>query len=339
MTKPTNKKPNVFRNWFKKRNTKVNSILSDYYKYENNIAWNSAYRLILSILMVVWLIYLTYAFSVGVQEVSNWLLLSFISGISIVFAYFPIKYVWANYNQLSYEFEVNKNISSLKWRLNDVRKHSGKKNYRSLQAGITELRNNLLGYLQNSRIVSLPISNFELNRLKQRMDIFFNCASESLVPIDKLFSLEDEIEAAESQDYGEPPDELVQEWEDQDIARQTTGQFTQFDLEAMDEFLDHLWDVLFDREPKRYGILTYKHPINLILLSRFFAAWNLKIANCNNCKQVFAKAKEDIESYYKTVTELEGENRQRKWKLRDDAIIVIVSVSLSTLIQYLISLV
>lgn len=336
MAKQPSNEPKPSQGSGKKRNSKLDPILKKYYEYWNNILWNSTWRIIVCVLMCIFLLYLLYAFISTVQQSTNWLLPSFVSGTSIVMALFPIKYLWANYNQLSYETELNKSISSLKWRLKSLQKPSGKKNYRSIQAGITELRNNLIGYLNNSLIVSLPISNFELNRLKQRMDIFFNCASETLVPINKLFSLEDEIE-----DYyfGErmqtADEEAEQEWKQHN--RQESGEFTEFDLDAMDEFLDHLWDVLFDREPKRYSLYGYKHPINLILLSRFFVTWNQKIAVCDNCKQVFAKAEQDIEAYYKSVTELEGENRQRKWRLRDDVIIVIASVSISTIIQYLIS--
>lgn len=249
--------------------------------------------------------------------------------------FFPAKYIWSNFKQLDYEMGVSRQISFLKWRIKSLSKPSEKKkNYRSFQANMTVLRNYLVGFLENSEIVSPPISNFELNRLKTRIDIFSNVASEVLVPSNKLFSFEEEFDAH----YGfDMPPEEPDDRDEEENNRGITGQFFEFDLRAMDEFLDHLWDVLFDKEAKRYSPLSYKHPVNLILLSRFFDKWNSKIAVCGNCKAVFEKAKKDIEEYYKSVGELENERRQRRWKLRDDAIIVIVSVSLSTLIQYLIS--
>jgi hypothetical protein len=246
--------------------------------------------------------------------------------------------LWTNYNQLSCEIEINIRVSSLKWKIKNLSKSVGKKNYRSFQVGISELRKNLEFFLENSEIVSPPVANFELNRLKQRIDIFCNCTSEVLVPINKLFSLEEEIEAQNFEDYQNsfPVDSEVDETGYAEEMRRDTGQFVDFDLVAMDDFLDHLWDVLFEKEIKPYSLFSYKHSVNLILLSRFFNSWNLKIAACNNCRSVFERAKNDIEEYYKSVSALESESRQRRWKLRDDAIIVIVSVGLSTLIQYLI---
>lgn len=344
MSKSIDKTKKSLKDWRNKQNRKVDPILRDNNRYFHNLLSNSAYRIAISVLLFFGVVYFCFAFGLSVEQLRqsrNSVAIPLILGIFVVMLYFPIKYMWSNYNQLSYETELNKSISSLKWRIRNLSKPSGKKNYRSLQAGITELRRNLMGYLDNSAIVSLPVADFELNRLKKRIDIFSNCASEALVPIDKLFSLAEE---RDKEFYGEPPeDEDFEHYEfgktyETQQERAMTGEFTEFDLDAMDDFVDHLWDVLFDKEVKRYWILSYKHPVNLILLSRFFATWNRKISKCSNCKEIFEKASKDIEAYYESVNELKGESRQRRWKLRDDAIIVIVSVGLSTLIQYLISL-
>jgi hypothetical protein len=336
--KPTKGLKAAYKRWRFRQNTRIDYIQRQALKYQGNIYSNSAYRILLSVLFFIFLIYLLYALITNVRS-GNWYLAAVSTIVFTGMFYLPAKYLWLNYDQLSYELEVSKSISNLKWRIRYLSKPQGKKNYRSFQAGISELRRNLIGYLDKSEIVSLAVPDFELNRLKKRIDIFSNCVSEALVPIDKLFS-----NAAErdKEFYGEPPPD-DEEFEVYDFGksyetaqeRAMTGEFTDFDLDAMDEFLDHLWSALFDKEVRRYSIFSYKHPVNLLLLSRFFDEWNVKIARCNNCKPIFKKANEDIEAYYRTVSQLEGENRQRKWKLRDDVILVITSVAISTFIQYL----
>jgi hypothetical protein len=343
-TKP-NKTKTPKKKWFLRENSIYNSPISRAYrKYLRNILWNSAIRIIFSAffagLFLTTLILFLLFLSAG-KLVSNWVLTSVVLATLIVPLYFSAKYVWSNYNQLSYEIRVNQAISWLKWRIKRLRTSKEKKNYRAFQFEITILRTNLMNFLENSEIISPPIANFELNRLKERIDIFSNCASEALVPINKLFSRAEEFGAEVAQAQSEsgefnPDDELLEMEEEQN--REMTGEFTDFDLKAMDDFLDHLWDVLFEKEVKPYSPSPYKHPINLILLSRFFDRWNSKIATCPNCKEIYKRAKKDIEDYYKSVSEMEQESRQRRWRLRDDVIVVIVSVGLSTLIQYLISL-
>lgn len=337
MTKPTDGTPNSERNRIDKRN-KVDSIHRAYIRYQKNIFWNSAYRILTCFLLLFGVLFLAFALRVSIQT-SNWTYNLIIFAMFVFLIFFPLRYIWTNYNQLSYEMEVNKSISSLKWRIKRLSEPSEKKNYRSLQAGITELRRNLVGYLVNSEIVSLPVPNFELNRLRKRIDIFCNCASEALVPIDKVFSVTDrkyeEYYQIHLEEYRE---EREKEKQSSELQRKKTGYFNSFDLLAMDEFLDHLWDVLFDKEIKSHGILSYKHPVNLTLVSQFFKYWNNEISRCKNCQKRYKIISDDIETYYESVNQLANENRQRRWKLRDDAIIVIVSVSLSTLIQYVIGL-
>jgi hypothetical protein len=335
MSKKTPNKRNPFKNWYERWKEKLPPIQRTYYRYSRNILWNSRDRIILSGLAIVGIIALSvYVLSI-VAHTPSWLSLIIAFAILVAYVYFPLKYVWQNFNQVSVEYRLNTNIMFLKRRIDLLNKVKEKKNYRSFQFLITDLRRNLIDYLENSEIVSPPVANFELDRLRKNIDIFFNCASETLVPINKLFSLEDEIEASKYEDEGEPPDKIL-EWENQDLLRLETGQFDHFDLQAMDEFLDHLWDVLFDKEPKPYLISSFKHPVNIMLLSKFFIKWNQKISVCYNCKSVFKKASDDIEEYYKSMSELESEKRKRRWELRDDVIVVLVSVVLSTLIQYLI---
>ena len=325
-----------YSEWRIKQKSKLNPIRRDSNKYENNIFSNSLLRIVASILCFLLIIY--FLFSIGStieQSSNNWYTTVFGIILFTAIFYFPAKFIWSTYNQLSLELEINKTIRFLKWNIKKLSEPSEKKNYRSLQGNITELRNSIVGYLDNSLIIGLPVSNFELNRLKKRIDIFTNCASEALVPINEVFSQIDKYESDCFQDYQEYYEkERAKESLDEKNFRKDTGYFQNFDLPAMDEFLDNLWNVLFEKEVRRYYPLAYKHSVNLILLSRFFAKWNSRISDCQNCKELYEKNKADIEEYYKSVSELEGENRQRKWKLRDDAIIVVVSVALSTLIQH-----
>jgi hypothetical protein len=338
MSTKQNKTKNPLKKWYIQKKAKLSPINRAYYGYFRNILSNSVYRiiLVLTLLFESFVIFLFLSSSTTVSQ--NWVSWGVIWGGYIIIIYIPLKYFYANFNQLSFETEVNKTIRLLKLEIKSLSEPLPFyfKNYRSFQAKITQLRTNLIDFLENSEIVSPPIPNFEFNRLKKRIDIFFNCVSEVLVPINKLFSYEEEIDAHH---YGTLPDEEFEtEHEEEEHLRETTGQFTEFDLNAMAEFLDYLWGVLFEKETEPYSPLHYKHPVNMVLLSRFFDSWNKKIAACQNCKVIFKKASDDIEAYYASVSELESERRQRRWKLRDDVIVVIASVGISTLIQYLISL-
>ena len=71
-------------------------------------------------------------------------------------------------------------------------------------------------------------------------------------------------------------------------------------------------------------------PINLILISRFFDYWNSALAKCRNCSS-HHKVKDDVEEYYKRITELKSRRRERAWGLRDSTIVVILTVILTTI--------
>jgi hypothetical protein len=240
--------------------------------------------------------------------------------------------------QLNFETLLNSSIYDLRYYIGELRKPKTIKNYRSFQGRINRVRQNLKDFVENSEILSPPIFNYELDRLQKRIDVFFNCVSEVLVPINKLFSRAEEYEQEEESQYyasqGPSEEEIfeteLEQWRD------VTGEFNDFDLGAMDEFLRYLYLVLFERETKRYSPLSFKHPVNLIVLSRFFDRWNSVISSCSNSKAVYEKANKDIENYYKQLGRIESKRREQMWQLRDEVLIVILSVGISTLVQYLI---
>ncbi|HUW47129.1 MAG TPA: hypothetical protein VMW36_00065, partial [Patescibacteria group bacterium] len=150
--------------------------------------------------------------------------------------YEPVAYFYRSASQLNYETSLNSSIYDAREYIAELRKPRTIKNYRSLQEKISGVRQNLKNFVEYSEILSPPIFNYELDRLQQRIDIFFNCASEVLVPINKLFSraAEFEQEMAEAQ-YRDSPvsiEEEVLEMEEANM-RQMTGEISYFDLEAM----------------------------------------------------------------------------------------------------------
>jgi hypothetical protein len=302
---------------------------------------NSAYRIILFTVVLVGVIVSFYLLMLSIGQINNWISQLISVGFFVTLIYLPAKYFYVSTNQILAELSVNFSISNLKWTVFFLTKRQGNKSYRSLQAKMNRLRTSLLDFLEYSEILTPPVFNYELNRLRKRIDIFFNCASEVLVPINKRFSRSQEYDdylaqmAYESEEH--PTDEEYAEMNEEQM-RQETGEIVCFDLYAMDEFLNYFWIVVFEKEAKRYSAFSFKHPVNLIMLSRFFDSWNSLLASCANSKGIYEKASKDIEEYYKSVGELESERRQRTWRLRDDVIVVLVSVCLSTLIQYLISI-
>lgn len=328
------------KNWFYGKGIFQNPIAKTYRKNNLNILSNSAYRIILSVLVLALLIASFYLL-ILILRVNNWIGQLFLIASFAALIYLPAKYFYVSTNQIIAELGLNISISNLKWSLLFLRRRQKSKNYRSLQAKMNRLRTSLLDFLEYSEILTPPVFNYELNRLKKRIDIFFNSASEVLVPISKSFSRAqdyDEEMAKMYYDSVEHPteEEEAEMLEESQIAE--SGGIVSFDLLAMDEFLSYFWIVLFEREPKRYSPFSFKHPVNLIMLSRFFESWNSVLASCVNSKGIYERASKDIEEYYKSIGELESEKRQQRWRLRDDVIIVLVSVGLSTLIQYLISL-
>ena len=317
-----------------------NPIAKAYRKNARNIASNSAYRIVGSIVVLTVLVISFYALMI-ILRVNNWIGQLILIAFFATLIYPPAKYIYVSTNQIIAELSVNFSISNLKWSIFFLRKRQASKNYRSLQAKMNRLRTSLLDFLEYSEIITPPVFNYELNRLKMKIDKFFNSASEVLVPINKSFSRAqdyDEEMASMYYDSLEHPTEDEEAEMFEETHRQESGEIVSFDLSAMDEFLNYFWIVLFEKEPKRYSAFSFKHPVNLIMLSRFFDSWNSILASCADSKGIYEKASKDIEEYYKSVGELESERRQRTWRLRDDVIVVLVSVGFSTLIQYLISI-
>ncbi len=340
MSKKSNRR-NAIINWFYGKGIFQNLIAKAYRENNLNILSNSVYRIILSSFVLVAVIVSFYLFMISIGQTNNWVSQLIAVGFFVAIIYLPAKYFYVSTNQILAELSVNFSISNLKWSIFFLKKQQRDKSYRSLQAKMNRLRTNLLDFLEYSEILTPPISNYELNRLRKKIDAFFNCASEVLVPIKKSFSRSQEYDEylaqLEYESVEHPTDEeLAEEVEEQ--ARQETGEIVCFDLWAMDEFLNYFWTIIFEKEEERYSVFSFKHPVNLIMLSRFFDIWNSVLASCTNSMGTYEKASKDIEEYYKSIGELESERRQRTWRLRDDVIVVAVSVGLSTLIQYLISI-
>jgi hypothetical protein len=296
------------------------------------------YRLIflaLDVVLIGLLLYLLATFLNSATNITGQLISLF---FFLAFLYLPTAYFYRSASQLVYETSLNISIYDARYHLAEFRKPRTSKNYRSFQGKINRVRQNLKDFVEYSEILSPPIFNYELDRLQQRIDIFFNCASEVLVPINKLFSRAEEVEEEMAQmqyDSSGPPDEEVFEMEEEQT-REMTGEINYFDLRAMDEFLYYLWIALFEKEANRYSPLTSKHPVNLIVLSRFFDRWNSIVSSCPNSKAIFEKANEDIQAYYKQLGRIESKRKQQMWQLRDEVLIVMLSVGISTLVQYLI---
>jgi hypothetical protein len=335
------KSKNPFTSWFYNRNLFQNPIAKRYRKNVINILSNSLYRIIFSVVALIAIVVSLSLFIIYIPRITNWISQLILFGFFVALIYLPAKYFYINLNQITSEISLNFSISNLKWTISFLRKKPESKHYRSLQAKMNRLRTDIFDFLEYSEILSPPIFNYELNRLQKRIDVFFNSSSEALVPINKLFSRAEEFqeETAIERYYDRPlsPEEEKMEIEDQRM-KEYMGEIDHFDLMAMDYFLNHLWDTLFEKETTRYSIFSFKHPVNLTTLSMFFEHWNSIIASHPNSKAIYEKARKDIEEYYKSIGELERERRQSRWKLRDNVLVVLISVGLSTLIQYLISI-
>lgn len=336
------KKPNS-RKIFSKLEDKIarTPLQKEYYKTLRTIMSNNLKRLIFLISDSVLIGFLLYSLSVSFSYATNIIGQSVLLIFFLALLYAPVAYFYRSANQLNYETLLNSSIYDVRHEIAELRKPKTIRNYRSLQGRINRVRQNLKDFVEYSEILSPPIFNYELDRLQKRIDIFFNCASEVLVPIKKLFSraeeFEEEMAQAQYESSQVSPEEEFLEMEEERV-RDMTGEISDFDLEAMDEFMRYLWIALFEKETKRYSPLSFKHPVNLIVLSRFFDRWNSVISSCSNCKTIFEKASKDIEDYYRQLGRIESKRRQRIWQLRDEVLIVILSVGISTLVQYLIRL-
>jgi len=235
--------------------------------------------------------------------------------------------------QITTELSLNTFILNVRSDIANLnKKKDGQKYTRYLQMDINRVRSILKQFIDVSEIISPPIYNYELDRLQRRIDIFFNSISEALFPSYGVFSEAQRIEA-EYHESQIPSDEEIEE----SGQEPDTGEIFDFDYCALDEFMEYLGKVLFEYV-RPYSPFSYRHPINLIRLSRFFEKWNSIVASCGNCQKIYAKAEEDVEKYYKEIGRMERQRKQRMRSLTDNVLIVIVSVVLSTIVGYLIQL-
>lgn len=314
-------------------------LQKEYYENLRIILSNNLHRLTFLILDLVLVGLLFYSLTISLNQTTNIIGQLVLLLFFLALSYVPFAYLYRSSIQLNFETSLNSTIYDVRYCIEELRKPGTARNYRSFQGRINRVRETLRDLVEYSEILSPPIFNYELDRLQKRIDIFFNCTSEVLVPINKLFSRAEEFaQEIEEAQYGSSQASLEEEALEMEEAnlRQITGEIGYFDLDAMDDFMRFLWIVLFEKEAKRYSPLSFKHPVNLIVLSRFFDSWNSVISLCSNCKTVFEKASNDIESYYKQLGRIESKRRQHMWQLRDEVLIVVLSVGISTLVQYLI---
>jgi hypothetical protein len=305
-----------------------------YRKNKKTLRSNLKYRIILLILDFLLLMGLIYSFGFLIRSIPNLALQIFILINLVVYAYVPFAYFWRSLIQINSEFSLNRYILNVREDIENLNQKKDEEKYtRYLQMDINRVRFNLKILVESSEIVSPPIYNYELDRLQKRIDIFFNTISEVLFPSYGIFSEEARIES-EHYESMIPPEQMGEE----EAGREPfTGKIIAFDRYALDEFMMYLGKALF--EPVRpYSPFSYRHPINLIRISRFFTEWNSIIASCLNCKGIFAKVEGDVTKYYEEIGRMETQRKQRMRSLTDSTLIVIVSVVLSTVVGYLIQL-
>ena len=314
-------------------------LWKEYYENFRIILSNSLQRLFFLLLDLVLIGLLFYLLSISLNQVAHIVGQLVLLLFFLALLYLPFTYLYRSSIQLNFETSLNSSIYDARRYIGELRKPKTIKNYRLFQDRINRVRRNLKDFVEYSEILSPPIFNYELDRLQKGIDIFFNCASEVLVPIRKLFSRAEEYEQEMEEEQRESS-QLFAEEETLEMVeehfRDMTGEIGDFDLGAMDEFMRYLWIALFEKETKRYSPLSFKHPVNLIVLSRFFDRWNSVISSRSNSKAIFEKTNKDIENYYKQLGRIESKRRQQMWQLRDEVLIVMLSVGISTLVQYLI---
>lgn len=256
----------------------------------------------------------------------------------------PVLYGWKSCNQILLELSLNSSISSVRREIERILTKE-RKDFRVLQFRINSARIELKDFIDYSQIVIPPIYGYELQRLQKGIDVFFNATSEVLFSKPNIFSRAQKIEQKEQElqqiidrysESGNPTeDDLCEQFEEKQ--KDEEGIIDTFDFLALDEFLIFLGDTLFARTEK-FSPIAFKHPIDLITLSRFFDNWNSVVSSCDNCKSAFEKSRRDIEKYYRLLGRRELHRKQRMSRLMDNVMVVIVSVTLSIIANYLIRL-
>ncbi len=223
------------------------------------------------------------------------------------------------------------------------------KNRHFLQQDISKARVILKEYIDYSEIVLPPIYNYELDRLQKSIDVFFNCSSEVLFPCAHTFSDSETFEKmqAEYWDSSEIPflhpismqevkeieAEVIEENKKKDFPDPRIARICEYNIQAFDEFIEYLGRVLYARV-RPHAILRYRHPINLLELSRFFTYWNVVLASCRNTEEIYPKVKKDVIEYYKTMSSNERLQKKRITSLKDSILLLIVGGIISAFITY-----
>jgi len=308
--------------------------------FENlkTILLNVRHRLAFLVIAVLLIVFLLWLLAIALEYNKDLDLANQLSalGIWVLLLFSPILYAYRSSMQILMEGSLNSSIYRVRREIECIREQ--KKDFRALQVKINYFRTSLKEFIDYSQIISPPVYGYELNRLHKGIDIFFNSVSEVLFSRPNIFSRAQKIEQQQALDFYESlehPTKEETEEQFKEMRKSEMGTVDWFNLYALDEFLQYLGDTLFSRTDA-FSPFSFKHPIDLITLSRFFAHWNSVVSSCRNCRRAFKKSKEDIEEYYKRIGEREKQRRQRIQRLRDDAIIVATSVILSTIVQYLI---
>jgi len=259
----------------------------------------------------------------------------FVLGFFVFLLFFPFLYGWRSSLQISQELLLCASIFSARKEVDHIRRHQ--KDLNALQFKINKARRELKDFIEYSEVISPPVHSYELNRLHKGIDIFFNSTSEVLFSKPNAFSRKQSIEEQMTLDYYESLEHPTREELDEqfeEMQKEEMGVIDWFGIAELDEFLQYLGDNLFAwTEP--FSPFSYKHPIDLITLSRFFEHWNSVVSSCKNCRNASEKSRQDIEKFYEVQGERETQRRQRAGKLTDNIMVVIVSVVLSVIVNYL----
>ena len=303
------------------------SLKSWYVKNLKALLWNLRYRIIFLFLDVLVILALIYIFLYVINQTPDWVGKIGLFAYLLIFLYPFMSYGYRSFMQIAFELGLINSIYNVRKEIKKVKERNEEQDFYTLQVAMNKLRIDLKNFIDFSEILSPPIYNYELNRLHKSIDIFFNSVSEALFPIPHAFSKEHQL----TLDYYQILGDTIEEEEIYRLA-QRRNKINNFDLYALDEFLDYLGKVLFETK-KAYSPFSQKHPINLIALSKFFDYWNSVVSSCRNCKSAYTKAKNDIEQYYRSMGEREMQHKQRIRRLIDDILIIIISVIASTIIN------
>lgn len=306
------------------------------WKNFKNVLSNVRYRIIFPIFFLIVATVLVFI-SVGLVELYiSWIVNQI---LIVVLLFFPLIwsafYTFRSLTQVLQELILTKSIYRVRKDIKKVISQKGASDFRSLQTNMNRVRTDLKYFIEWSATLTPPISDYELDRLQRAIDIFFNTASEVLFPTPFVFSRAERIERERTLDYYSSQEHPTKEEIDeqlQEMEYAEGGIINWFDFMALDEFLNYLGDILFS-PTKPYSAFHSKHPVNVILLSKFFKYWNLVISSCKNSRIVYKKVEQDIERYHSDIEKRETQRRQRMSELKDKVLIVIISVIVSTIVN------